>query len=199
MGVLTDEHLTWKEHVAVIENKVSKNIGLLYRSRRVLDSMALKNLHFSYIHSYLNYGNIVWASVSTTKLKKLVSKQKWALRIVNNEFTEIMIRMKVLNIYKLNIYQILNFMFKIKANTAPCIFQNQFTEIQHQYSTRFSKNSFVESQLVYSQTKFSVLSWGPRLWNKLLDQQQKFLGRETSFKKSIKLNLRSMENELRNF
>ena len=27
--------------------------------------------------------------------------------------------MKVLNIYKLNIYQILNFMFKIKANTAP--------------------------------------------------------------------------------
>ena len=199
MGVLTDEHLTWKEHVAVIENKVSKNIGLLYRSRRVLDSMALKNLHFSYIHSYLNYGNIVWASVSTTKLKKLVSMQKWALRIVNNEFTEIMIRMKVLNIYKLNIYQIFNFMFKMKTNTAPCIFENQFTEIQHQYSTRFSKNSFVESQLVYSQTKFSVLSWGPRLWNKLLDQQQKFLDRETSFKKSIKLNLRSMENELRNF
>ena len=199
MGVLTDEHLTWKEHVAVIENKVSKNIGLLYRSRRVLDSMALKNLHFSYIHSYLNYGNIVWASVSTTKLKKLVSKQKWALRIVNNEFTEIMIRMKVLNIYKLNIYQIFNFMFKMKTNAAPCIFENQFTEIQHQYSTRFGKNSFVESQLVYSQTKFSVLSWGPRLWNKLLDQQQKFLGRETSFKKSIKLNLRSMENELRNF
>ena len=64
-------------------------------------------------------------------------------------------------------------MFKIKANTAPCIFQNQFTEVQRQYSTRFSKNSFVESQLVYSQTKFYVSSRGPRLWNKLLDQQQK--------------------------
>ena len=38
--------------------------------------------------------------------------------------------MKVLNIYKLNIYQILNLMFKIKANTAPSIFQSQFTEIQ---------------------------------------------------------------------
>ena len=110
-----------------------------------------------------------------------------------------MVRMKVLNIYKPNIYQILNFMFKIKANTAPCIFQNQFTEIQHQYSTRFSKNSFVESQLVYSQTKFSVSSWGPRLWNKLLDQQQKSLDRETSFKKSIKLTLLSLENELRFF
>ena len=58
-------------------------------------------------------------------------------------------------------------MFKIKTNTAPCIFKNQFTEIQHQYSTRFSKNSFAERPLVYSQTKFSVSSRGPRLWNNL--------------------------------
>ena len=70
LGMLIDEHLTWKEHVTVIENKVSKNLGLLYRARRVLDSTALKNLYFSFIHSYLNYGNIVWASTSRTKLKK---------------------------------------------------------------------------------------------------------------------------------
>ena len=107
--------------------------------------------------------------------------------------------MKVLNIYTFNIYQILTFMFKIKANTAPCIFENQFTEIQHQYSTTFSKNSFVKSQLVYTQTKFSVSSRGPRLWNKLLDQQQKSLDRKTSSKKSIKLTLPSFENELRFF
>ena len=168
LGVLIDEHLTWKEHISVIsiEDKISKNLGVLHRARRVLDSTALKNLYFSFIHSYLNYGNIVWVSTSRTKLKKLASKQKQALRIVYNESTdikEIIIRMKVLNTYKLNIYQILNFIFKIKINKAPCIFENQFTEIQHQYSTRFSKNSFVKSQLVYSQTKFSVSSRGPRL------------------------------------
>ena len=59
------------------------------------------------MHSYLNYGNIVWANTSRTKLKKLASKQKQTLRVVNNEFTdirEIMVRMKYLNIYKLNIY-----------------------------------------------------------------------------------------------
>ena len=105
--MLINEHLTWKEHITVIENKVSKNLGLLYRARRVLDSTA-------FIHSYLNCGNIVWAN--TAKLRKLSSKQKQAFRIVNNEFTDIretMVRMKVLNIYKLSIYQILNFMFKI--------------------------------------------------------------------------------------
>ena len=200
--MLVNEHLTWKEHITVTENKVSKNLGLLHRARRVLDSTALKNLYFSFIHGYLNYGNMVWASTSATKLKKLASKQKQALRILNDEFTdikEIMVRMKVLNIYKLNIYQILNFVFKIKANTAPCIFQNPFTEIQHQYSTRFSKNSFVESQLVNCQKKISVSSRGQRLWSKLLDQQQKSLDRETSFKKSIKLTLLSLENKLKFF
>ena len=74
-----------------------------------------------------------------------------------------MVQMKILNRYKLNNYQILNFMFKLKTNTTPCIFENQFTEIQHQYSTRFSKNSFVESQLAYSQTKVSVSLRAPRL------------------------------------
>ena len=72
-------------------------------------------------------------------------------------------------------------------------------EIQHQYSTKFSKNSFVESQLIYYQTKLSVSSQGPRLWNILLDQQQKSLDRKTFFKKSIKLTLFSLENELRFF
>ena len=75
--------------------------------RRVLDSTALKTLYFPFIQSYLNYGNIILASTSTAKLKKLVSKQNQALRIVNNEFTGIrkmMVRIKVLNIFKLNIY-----------------------------------------------------------------------------------------------
>ena len=49
LGVLIDEHLTWKENMTVIENKVSKGFGLLYRARRVLDSTALKNLYFSFI------------------------------------------------------------------------------------------------------------------------------------------------------
>ena len=89
LGVSIDEHLTWKEHITLTENKVSKNLGLLYIARRILDSTALKNLYFPFTHSYLNYGNIVWASTSRTRLKKLASKQKQALRIVNNEFTGI--------------------------------------------------------------------------------------------------------------
>ena len=68
--MLINEHLTWKEHITVIKNKVSKNLRLRHRARKVLDCTALKNLYFSITHSYLNYENILWASTSTTKLKK---------------------------------------------------------------------------------------------------------------------------------
>ena len=60
----------------------------------------------------MNYRNIVWASKNRAKLIKLAGNQKKALKIATNEFTdkrEMMIRIKVLNIYKLNIYQNLNF------------------------------------------------------------------------------------------
>ena len=65
--------------------------------------MALENLYFFFIHSYLNYENIVSAGPIRVKLKKLASKQKQALRIVNKQYAdvrEIMVRMKVLNVNK---------------------------------------------------------------------------------------------------
>ena len=45
LGLLIDEHLTSKEHFTVIKNNVLKNLGLLYRARRVLEGMVLENLY----------------------------------------------------------------------------------------------------------------------------------------------------------
>ena len=55
LGVLLDQHLTWKEHIKRTENKIAKNIGILYKARSCLDKKALLCPYYSYIHSYLNY------------------------------------------------------------------------------------------------------------------------------------------------
>ena len=65
LGVLIDENLSWKPHINVINSKVSKNIGLLYKARLFLNIYNLKQLYFSFVHSYLNYANIAWASKYT--------------------------------------------------------------------------------------------------------------------------------------
>ena len=53
-------------------------------------------------------------------------------------------------------YQVLNFVFKIKSKKAPSAFQTHFTEVRHPYPTRFSEDSFVESQIALTQSKFNV-------------------------------------------
>ena len=160
-------------------------------------------LVFLFVHSYLNYRNILRASLTRAKLKKLATKQKQAIRIIDNEYYDMWEKtsgMKILNVRKINIYQVLNFMFKIKSKTAPSVFQANFIEVHHPYSVRFSEDSFVENQTVLTQkNKFAVLSRGPRLWNKLLNWQQKAVEREASFKQSIKLTLLLLENKLRFF
>ena len=80
LGVIIDENLTWKNHIEVVENKISKNIGVLYRASHLLDFKNLK-IYFSFIHIYISYANIAWASTFKTKLQGILKKQKHAARI----------------------------------------------------------------------------------------------------------------------
>ena len=84
LGVLLDENLSWKDHIKCIENKVTKTLVLLYRAKSFLDKNSLLTLCYSYIHTYLNYANLSWGSTNRTNLKKLLSQQKHAVRIINN-------------------------------------------------------------------------------------------------------------------
>ena len=73
LGVLLDDNLSWK-HIKYLENKIAKNVGLMYRVKPFLDEESLLALHYSYIHSYLNYVNLAWGSNYIRNLKKLKSK-----------------------------------------------------------------------------------------------------------------------------
>ena len=128
LGVLLDENLTWKDHINCVENKVSKNIGLLYKARFLLDEKCPKQLYFSFIYSYLNYANITWASTHKSKLKGLLRKKKHASRIMyfKDKYTHaepLMQKMKTLNIFQLNISKILLFMHKVRNNNIPNVFK----------------------------------------------------------------------------
>ena len=57
LGVLSDDNLSWKEHIKYLENKIAKNIGLMYRAKPFLDKESFLALYYSYMHSYLNYAN----------------------------------------------------------------------------------------------------------------------------------------------
>ena len=71
LGVVLDENLNWKEHIKYIENKIAKNLGLLYKTRPFLDRIVLLAVYYLYIQTYINHANIVWGSTWRTNLKNL--------------------------------------------------------------------------------------------------------------------------------
>ena len=49
LGVQIDENLSWRNHIGLIESKISSAIGILYKSRSFLDLQSRKKLYFSLV------------------------------------------------------------------------------------------------------------------------------------------------------
>ena len=76
LGFLNDENLNWSKHTTYISSKIAKNIGMLYKLRKTLNTNTLRNLYFALIHPYLNNGLSVWGSATTNHLTPVFKLQK---------------------------------------------------------------------------------------------------------------------------
>ena len=91
-------------------------MGLIYKAKSYLNKDSLLALYFYYIHSYINYANLVWGSTHRTYLRKLNSQQKHALRLIHNKnrfyhTKELFESCETLNEYKLNLLNIVVFLY----------------------------------------------------------------------------------------
>ena len=124
LGVILNENINWNRHIELVENKISKNIGILYRASLYLDKESLKSIYFSFINSYISYCNTAWASTSKTKLTRIFNKHKLAFRIIYHKSIYVhskplMQKMNDLNVYQINVFQMVRFMDKHKLNKNP--------------------------------------------------------------------------------
>ena len=84
LGVFIDEHRTWKPHITYICKKISKSIGIRFRSRFLLSETTKKSLYYTLIYPYLTYCTTVWSSAYVTNLNRIFLLQKRAVRIITN-------------------------------------------------------------------------------------------------------------------
>ena len=66
--VFIDKNLSWKQQIVIVSCRISKSIGIPYKSSDVLSKQYLKQLYFLFIQIYVNYSNIIWASNTRTSL-----------------------------------------------------------------------------------------------------------------------------------
>ena len=188
LGVIIDENATWKAHINTISTKISKSICILYKARLIIPRKQLNQLYFSFVRSYLNYANIAWGSTQKIKLSILYAQQKHASRFLSFKdqfrysrplFKEI----GALNIYEINIFNILCLMFKCKNKAFPKAFENLFTlKPKNKYQLKRSC-TFLDP---FCKSKFSQLCINycrQHLWNTIV------LSQSTDLEHSIALKI----------
>ena len=82
LGVLIDENLSWKYHIAYLASKMSKIIGIIARLRHFVPLTILRHIHISLIQTYLSYGIVAWGQSAKTNRNKILVLQKRALRLM---------------------------------------------------------------------------------------------------------------------
>ena len=161
-------------------------------------------LYYSYIHFYLNYANTPWYNTNRTYLKNLQSQQKHAFRIIfyENKFAHTWEHFKgnnILNIYQLNILSNLLFLHQVKNWKPPNVLLSKFLRPLHHYPTSFSRNNYILPSFKLRKNKYRTATRAPKLWNIILNIEQKFVENPEILKVTIKTKLVLLEHAIINF
>ena len=76
LGMIIDKNLTWRFHVDHVCSKISKNIGIWAKCRKIFSQDTLITLYNSFIMPYIYYGIHVWGATYPTYLLKVITLQK---------------------------------------------------------------------------------------------------------------------------
>ena len=134
-GVILDEHLSWKPQISYVGNKLSKSIGIIYKSSFYLFKSCLRTLYFSLIYPYLYYCSIIWATTYKSNLCRIERLQKRIIRIISKTKFDahslpLFRENKILKFHDICSLQIGQFMFSYKHGLLPKCFDNLFTTKQ---------------------------------------------------------------------
>jgi len=173
LGIIIDRHLSWKTHIDTVASKISRTIGIISKSKYFISEASLFQLYQSLVYPYLYYGNIVWGSAYKSNLNRLKVLQKRIVRIITKSpfdahTAPLFQKHHLLTLNNIHLLQVALFMYSIHSNSAPDTLQSMFSKNfeNHHYATR-KANDFKVHFARTNILKFSIVSFGPKLWNSL--------------------------------
>ena len=82
LGVVIDNELNFKQHIKIMEGKVARFIGILFKLKHFFPQNFMLQLYYALVHPFLSYGIIIWEATYATYIKRLKSLQNRAIRAV---------------------------------------------------------------------------------------------------------------------
>ena len=163
LGVIIEQNITWKPQINYMATKISKSIGVLYKSSFFLPQNILISLCI----------NLSLSALLQCCLGLHLLLQKRCVRIITKaDFCApsdpILKELSILTISKVNSLQKVCFMYSYSNNLLPSCFDNFFLSGDqiHHYNTR-NANKFRTNTFRTRMNKFSIKYQGPLFWNSL--------------------------------
>ena len=173
LGVMIDHKLNWKEHIDIINKKLSKSIAIIHKASTILKTDSLYTLYCSLFLPYLNYCAENWGNTYESNLSKLVTKQKQVIRIISKaEFRDhtnpIFKQLKILKLHDLIRLRSAIFMYKANKNSLPRNLQLMFLDnkVNSNYNLR-NKKEYYQKYVRTKQKQMCLSVFGIKLWNSL--------------------------------
>ena len=156
LGILMDQHLSWKQQINNVSKKISRGIGILAKLRGIgMDKMLLSNIYYCLVFSYLSYGVEAWGSACRSDLSKIRVLQNKAVRIISGrQYFQIYgetpgplpsadplyKELKFLDFNDIYNFSIAKFIYLTLCEKSPSLFHNWFkyTHDVHSHATRSS-------------------------------------------------------------
>jgi len=177
LGVELDSKLSWKDHIRLLEKKISSSLFILRKIRFKINEETAFLLYDAMILPHITYCNIIWSNTFKSNLKHLFSLQKQCIRICFKRNcipkTQLLFsksgKLKLDDIQKLQT-AIIIFKFFNLNHSLPNVISHLFQKITdiHFYSTRsrdtLNLHTFPCSTNI---RKFTTKFSGPTIWNSI--------------------------------
>ena len=147
VGITFDEHLTFKEHIKLLNAKLKRANNLIAISRHYLPKKLLIQIYYGQFYSHLTYGCQLWGQKDSA-IEQTINLQKKAIRLIS--FAHFQAHssplFKNLSILKLtDLIKQSNILFTHNTinHRSPSIFDKyfEFKETNHEHQTVNSLNS----------------------------------------------------------
>ena len=175
LGIILDDKLSFQPHIKLLEGKLSRSLGILRKVKPFLSTSCMLQLYYSFFHSHLQYGILLWGSTSKTYLSKIKVLQNKAIKVIGGgkwrdratPFYKKLKILKIVDIYKL---ETAIFMYKYRTNKLPAGMNNLFQETS-QVHTKCTRTANLNNYFIpfyrTNRLQNSIQYQGAKLWNSI--------------------------------
>ena len=196
LGVMIDDSICWKHHIAYVCSRIARNTGIISKLRHYLSIKQLTQIYYNLIYPYISYAIIAWGSAYKTNIQKVQTKQNHIARMIffatlygketesAKPFLNLLDIPTVQNVFQLHV---LKFMHSWHNGILPGIFKDMFKYAKsvHNYNTRYASNENLYKSRVKTNIGKQTISFiATDIWSKVPTELK--LLNAFSFNKKVK-------------